>query len=76
MGRPAGISDREWKRCEGFTERILLRDRVWYRHAWTGMPPWRDLGNEISNLEVQVQLHDESGYWGKNSTYEKAQVHY
>ena len=76
MRRPAGMPEGEFKRFKGFTVKFLLRDKVLYRRAKTGMPPRRVLGNTKDKEEVLRQLHDESGHRGRDGTYEKARLRY
>ena len=76
MRRPAGMPDGEFKRFKGFAVKFLLRDGVLYRRAKMGMPPRRVLGIAKDKEEVLRQLHDESGHWGRDGTYKKAQLRY
>ena len=76
MRRPAGMLDGEFKRFKGFAVKFLLRDGVLYRRAKTGMPLRRVLGDAKNKKEVLRQLHDESGHWERDGTYEKARLHY
>ena len=46
------MPDGEFKRFKGFAVKFLLRDGVLYRHAKTGMPPRRVLGNAKDKEEV------------------------
>ena len=56
--------------------RFLPRNGVLYRRTKTGMPPRRVLGNTKEKREVLRQLHEESGQWERDGTYEKAQLRY
>ena len=76
MRRPAGKPDWEFNRFKGFTVKLLLRDGVLYRHAKTGMPLRRVLGNVKDKEEVLRQLHDKSGHRERDRTYKKAQLCY
>ena len=76
MRRPAGMPDGEFKRFKGFAVKFLLSDGVLYRRVKTGMPPRRVLVNAKDKQEVLRQLHDESGHWGRDGTYEKARLCY
>ena len=68
MWGPAGMSDGELNRFQGFVVGFLPRSGVLYRPAKTRMPPRRVLGNRKDKEEVLRQLQDESSHRGRDGT--------
>src|SRR5437588_10558329 len=76
MRRPKGMGDAEFRRLKRFAVKFILREGVLYRRGKAGMAPRRVLVSGEETEEVLRRVHDESGHWGRDGTYQKTKLHY